>query len=189
MAATLQLGSDQYTVTCTIGELPAAYSSLIERATLHDDFGVDGAGGTVLVISVESADAQWPALVVSQRFEPGPEAGFHPAALLIPESHLLLLGAGTRLLAYDLRSVLRVWEDDAEVGFWGWKRHGEVVLMSAELELAAWDLQGDKLWSTFVEPPWTYEVHGARVELDVMGERSDFNVTTGPEPRDSEVTT
>ena len=70
-----------------------------------------------------------------------------------------------------------------------WKRHGEVVLMSAELELAAWDLQGNKLWSAFVEPPWTYEVHGTRVALEVMGQRSDFNVTAGPEPRDSEVAT
>jgi len=28
--------------------------------------------------------------------------------------------------------------------------------MSAELELAAWRTDGTKLWTTFVEPPWTY---------------------------------
>jgi hypothetical protein len=26
--------------------------------------------------------------------------------------------------------------------------------MAAELELAAWDVGGDKLWSRIVEPPW-----------------------------------
>ena len=52
--------------------------------------------------------------------------------------------------------------------------------MSAELEMAAWSLEGHKLWSTFVEPPWDYEVHGDRVALDVMGEKSSFNLKTGP---------
>ncbi len=51
--------------------------------------------------------------------------------------------------------------------------------MSAELELAAWDLQGKKLWSTFVEPPWDHEVQGNQIELDVMGKKSRFAVKTG----------
>jgi hypothetical protein len=41
--------------------------------------------------------------------------------------------------------------------------------MSAELELSAWDINGRKLWSKNVEPPWSYEIRGDRVELDVMG--------------------
>ena len=183
MLATFSVGSGQYTVSATIGELPAAYPSMIEHATLHDDFGVQSADGTALVISIERASSKWPDLVVSQRFDPGPESGFQPGALLIPESHLILLGAGTRLLAYDLQSVRRLWEDVADVGFWGWKRHGDIVLMLAELELAAWDIKGNKLWSTFVEPPWVYEVHGARIDLDVMGQRVSFDLKTGPEPR------
>jgi len=52
--------------------------------------------------------------------------------------------------------------------------------MSAELELAAWTLAAKKLWSTFVEPPWDYEVHGARVHLDVMGTKSVFDLENGP---------
>jgi hypothetical protein len=39
-------------------------------------------------------------------------------------------------------------------GFHGWQRHEDLVVMSAELEMAAWDLRGVKRWSTFVEPPW-----------------------------------
>ena len=52
--------------------------------------------------------------------------------------------------------------------------------MSAELELAAWDLEGKKLWATFVEPPWQYSVQGSRLHLDVMGNKSDFGVKAGP---------
>jgi hypothetical protein len=90
------------------------------------------------------------------------------------------VGAGTRLLAYDLQNLRRIWEDAADTGFWRWKRHGEVIVMSAELELAAWTLEGKKLWSTFVEPPWFYEVRGARVYLDVMGRKSVFDLGNGP---------
>lgn len=180
MSTTFHVGSDEYTVSGTIGELPVAYSEMLKRASLHDDFGVRTADGTALVIAVERATDKWPYMVVSQRFEPGPEAGFDPGAFLIPESHILLLGAGTRLLAYDLRTPRRLWEDVADFGFWGWKRHGDVVLMSAELELAAWDIRGNKLWSTFVEPPWSYQVRDAQITLDVMGKKSLFPIRAGP---------
>jgi hypothetical protein len=52
--------------------------------------------------------------------------------------------------------------------------------MSAELEFAAWDINGRKLWSTFVEPPWSYEIRGDQVELDVMGRKSTFVLAIGP---------
>jgi hypothetical protein len=167
-------------VSGTIDELPPIYSALIEHATLHDDFGVNEGDGTALLVTVQRASEMWPRLVVSQRFEPGPKSGFHPGAILVPDNELLLLGAGTRLLAYDLRAPKRLWEDSAEVGFLGWKRHDDVVVMSAELELAAWNLYGKKLWSTFVEPPWNYEVEGANLVLDVMGKKSSFDVKAGP---------
>lgn len=51
---------------------------------------------------------------------------------------------------------------------------------SAELELAAWDIRGNKLWSTFVEPPWSFVVDGDTIKLDVMGALSTFSVRTGP---------
>jgi hypothetical protein len=72
-------------------------------------------------------------------------------------------------------------EDRAWSGFWHWKRHGDIIVMSAELEMAAWSLDGAKLWSTFVEPPWSYEVEGDRVELEVMGAVSSFGLREGPE--------
>jgi hypothetical protein len=174
------VGTDEYTVTGTVGELPVIYTAMVEHASFHDDLGIKGADGTLLVVAVERAAANWPHVLVSLRFEPGVESGFHPGAILIAENHLLLLGAGTRLLAYDLRVPSRLWEDVADVGFWRWKRHGDVVVMSAELELAAWDLRGKKLWSTFVEPPWHYSVRAGYVELDVMGKKLRFAARNGP---------
>ena len=67
------------------------------------------------------------------------------------------------------------------MGFWSWSRFGEFVLMAAELELAAWTTQAEKLWSTFVEPPWDFSVSGDTVNLDVMGTKSTFNIATGPQ--------
>jgi hypothetical protein len=73
--------------------------------------------------------------------------------------------------------------EDVTDGFWEWRRHGDIVLMSAELELSAWAINGRKLWSKHVEPPWSYEIRDDRVELDVMGERSNFVVAIGPPSR------
>lgn len=69
------------------------------------------------------------------------------------------------------------------MGFWAWARHGDVIAMSAELELAAWDLTGQKLWTTFAEPPWDYRVVDSEVELDVMGCASTFPLVSGPTRR------
>ncbi|MEM9412211.1 MAG: hypothetical protein AAGA30_13940 [Planctomycetota bacterium] len=99
---------------------------------------------------------------------------------MIPETKTLLIGAGERLLAYDLDQPKLLWEDHIEAGFWGWARHNEIIVMSAELELAAWDTAGRKLWSTFVEPPWSYSVDESTVNLNVIGEKSSFALAVGP---------
>jgi len=50
------------------------------------------------------------------------------------------------------------------------------VLMAAELALAAWDRTGRKLWSRFVEPPWSFLVVDDKVHLDVMGKHTEFSL-------------
>jgi hypothetical protein len=102
-----------------------------------------------------------------------------PGLFLVPETHLLFIGAGRRLLCYDLLAPSRLWEDEADCGFWSWSRYGSVVLMAAELELAAWDLAGRKRWSRFVEPPWDDAVDGEVITLDVMGVTSRIRLESG----------
>jgi hypothetical protein len=58
--------------------------------------------------------------------------------------------------------------------------NGAGIKMSAELELAVWDIQGKKLWSTFVEPPWTYSLKDHTIEIEVMGARASFPLHEGP---------
>jgi hypothetical protein len=123
----------------------------------------------------------WPRLVVTQDFYP---TWSFPGVLLVEHTRQLFIGAGTRLLGYHCRSGSwsRQWTDEAQIGFWRWRRHGDVVLMSAEVELAAWTLDGRKLWSTDgVEPPWGYQVIGGEVHVDVMGTKSSFRLGIGPE--------
>jgi hypothetical protein len=127
----------------------------------------------------------WPFLCVVQRYWPGHWAGCRPGILLVPETHIRFVGAGERLLAYDLHGPARLWEDHADAGFHGWQCHDDLVLMSAELELAAWDIRGVKRWSTlqssvFIEPPWEYHVESGVVHLDVMGTVSSFPLLAGP---------
>ncbi len=55
-----------------------------------------------------------------------------------------------------------------------------MVVMSAEPEIAAWDVHGRKLWTTFVEPPWDHTVRDGVLHLDVMGTESSFPLIGGP---------
>jgi len=168
-----------YTVLCLPDGLPDLYTEFTRHARLVDELDLKQSEGKSCFLAVKKGMA-WPFLVVAQRYSPAGH-GFHPGALIVPEKGVLFVGAGERLLAYQLEPPARLWEDHADTGFWGWQRHGEFVLMAAELELAAWTVCGQKLWSTFVEPPWEYAVEEGAVRLDVMGKKSLFPLAIGPE--------
>lgn len=170
---------DQYIVKCQPNGLPDLYIEYKRRARLAEEFDLLNREGNSIFFAV-GKPSEWPFLVVASRCVPGEEAGFHPGALIVPETNILFLGCGSRILAYDLAQPSRLWEDYAEVGFWNWQRHGDIVVMSAELELAAWDINAKKLWTTFVEPPWDYSVEEGYVNLDVMGNKSRFLLADGP---------
>lgn len=167
-----------YMIKAERGKLPALYSQYAKRATLSEEFDLRNSDREHCFFSVARA-ADWPQLVIAQSFWPS-AGGFDPGSLLVPETDTLFVGAGERLLAYRLDPLARLWEDNCDMGFWRWRQHGEIVLMSAELELAAWNSRAQKLWSTFVEPPWDYSVEEGRVQLDVMGNKSEFDLAVGP---------
>ncbi|MDB5298064.1 MAG: hypothetical protein JWO31_4047 [Phycisphaerales bacterium] len=77
---------------------------------------------------------------------------------------MLFVEAGIRPLAHKFHDPVRLWDDTADAWFRGWAQRGDVALMSAEVELAAWDADGRKLRVTFVGPRW-----GSRVERGPAG--------------------
>ena len=165
-------------VTVQRGSLPSIYNDLKRHARLAEEFALRPHDGELCYLSVSSS-GHWPFLVVAQRFELS-EGGFDPGAMIVPETRVLFIGAGRRLLCYALDGPRRLWEDTADSGFLEWSREGDVVLMSAELELAAWDTMGRKLWSMPLEPAWEYHVSGGQVHLDVLGRRTLFPLRAGP---------
>ena len=163
-----------------IGEFPPQYHVLHEHVSLVEEFDLDGRNdeeGHIFVCTL-GCELQAP-LMVAQRYQPY-GSGFRPGVLVVPETRTAFFGAGTRLLAYDLNQPRRLWEDTTDIGFWWWDRVSDVVLMAAELELAAWTIQGEKLWTTFVEPPWGYTVQSDQIVLDVMGIQTEFDHREGP---------
>ncbi len=170
-----------YVIACQsveIREPPTLYEWARPRAELAEEIDLRRPdGGFCYLVAGRSIDH--PTLALELRYEPSWE--FYPGVLVVPETDVLFVGAGERLLAYDLAQPARLWEDVADTGFWRWTRHGDVVVMSAELELAAWSLEGAKLWTRFVEPPWSYEVTDDVLELDIMGVKSEFSLRRGPE--------
>lgn len=172
MDTPFQVTVGRYVLDLVPHGLPMIYTT--QSTQLLDEFQIKNNEGQACYVSVSKSErAKF--LVVAQRYM----RGLHPGVLMIPETDILFVGAGERLLAYDLVSVKRLWEDSAELGFWCWWRFDDYVLMSAELELAAWDIQGKKLWTTFVEPPWEFVVKDKIVYLDVMGKKSSFPIDVG----------
>ncbi|HEY3907301.1 MAG TPA: hypothetical protein VGM14_25585 [Streptosporangiaceae bacterium] len=170
---------DGWTIRVQHG-LPASYQHYRHNAELLDEFDLPDDEGDHCFVAVNRGGEPFPRLVVAQRYSPS-AAGFEPGVAFVPETAVLFAGAGTRLLAYTLRDrPRRLWEDAADMGFWHWSVHPSAVLMAAELELAAWTKDGAKLWTMFVEPPWSYQVAGDQVELDVMGRKTQFPISSGP---------
>ncbi|TDD16430.1 hypothetical protein E1218_29840 [Kribbella turkmenica] len=177
-------------VTLTVGDYsivvgtqpPDLLGHYLVHAGLVDNFPATDDPSSVGYSYVAIGTGDWPELVVTQHFSPA-GGGFAPGVLFVPDKAALFIGAGSRLLGYH-RGPAGEWRltfvDEADMGFWAWRQHGDVVLMSAELELAAWSTNGAKLWTTYVEPPWTYRLVGEDIHLDVMGKHSAFNKHTGP---------
>lgn len=163
---------------------PNLYREYCKQATLAEFFSCEDASGSLSVVLVMKDD-NWPFLVVAQEYSPGPTSGFYPGIAFIPETHHLFIGAGKRLLVYtlDLKAPRKIREEIVLSGFWGWRLYGEYVLMSSELEFAAWDKFGQKCWNCFVEPPWTYTIQAGVVHLDVMGKQVSFQLSDGPDQR------
>lgn len=117
--------------------------------------------------------------MVALAYTPG-HRSFAPGILVMPSTDVAFLGAGTTLHAYRLSPhVEALWRDEAMAPFWGWRQHGSTVVMSAELELAASDIDRTMLWSRVVEPPWSYSVEDQRLTLDVMGTVTTFDLRRG----------
>jgi len=166
----------RYRLTWDCGH-PDSYYTQRQQATIVDEIAPDGVDEPFGVLSVGLSDGSWPFLTLRHSgVVPWTEDTLRLDVVLIPETDILFVGAR----AYDLRQPGRLWTDTAEMGFLGWQRHGGVVVMSAELELAAWDIQGHKLWSTFVEPPYDYTIEDNWVQLTVMGVPTTFPLASGP---------
>jgi hypothetical protein len=168
----------EYTLLCIPDGISSYHDQYSAHAHLVDELDLSSDAPAACWLGIQRAGDDWPFLVIAQRYHP--EASVQPGVLLIPQAQQLFIGAGARLLAYNLKQVSRLWEDTADCGFWFWHQHGDYVLMAAELELAAWTLQGRKVWTTFVEPPWSYTYADGVIHLDVMGTPSSFTISDGP---------
>lgn len=173
--------------SATVGEylvsihqwLPDTLDGYAEHASFSDTADLQADGGSTALITVARRTG-WPEFVALLR------SGFHgpmfsPGVALVPETGVLFIGGGQVVRAYSLRDPMRrLWEEEVAFGFWDWRRFDDVVVMSGEVTIAAWTTSGERLWSSWVEPPWEYEVSGDRVSLDSDDRTSRFELHAGP---------
>lgn len=162
------------------GSLPQSFASYLKHAAFVDQFDLNSADGRFFFLGISKGETgdSWPSVVVAQKYNDAQQA-FSPSILLVPDTSLVFVGAGERLLCYNVEEQRRLWEDETHCGFWTWSRSGSYVLMSAELEFGVWSQSGEKLWSTFVEPPWSFDVNDQVVELEVMGDTRKHLLSDG----------
>ncbi|WP_198104516.1 hypothetical protein, partial [Clostridioides difficile] len=84
------------------------------------------------------------------------------------------------LAIYDLEKVECTHLDLTPYAFTSWSRHEDIVVMSGELEIAAYDLRGQRLWAATIEPPWDYGVQGDSMFTIAMGHKTEFPLREGP---------
>lgn len=105
-----------YELNCVPDGLPSLFDEYKKHAALADCIALDEPN--LCCIVVRHSAHSWPFLVIAQSFSPA-GVGFEPGALLVPETGVLFVGAGERVLAYDLEVPRRLWSDSADTGFWG----------------------------------------------------------------------
>ncbi len=157
-----------YTISLA-DSLPPMHYSYSRRAQLAEAFELEGSSSPLCYLTVARGHG-WPFLIVAQRYSPSHQSGFYPGVLFVPETNLLLLGAGSRLLAYTLDQPARLWEYHLSGGFCQWERLQDCIVMSSENELAVWDIHGQKRWEHSVSPPWQYAIQGDTIHV-YMGDR------------------
>lgn len=144
------------------------YVHFLKNADFVDEIEIDHSDLALSFIGIEkgSEAKAWPSVVILQTHSH--PTIFPPGFLVVPENSLVFIGAGERLLCYDIERRCRLWEDQTSEGFWKWSQHGQYVFLSAETEFGVWTKSGRRLWTTFVDPPWDYEVTGSTVNLSHM---------------------
>ncbi len=148
--------------------LPPLYSHYCEHASYIDEIDIRNPEGGLLFLGIATDDDDWPALVSAQKYSPDQRSGFFPGVLIVPGTARAFVGAGHRLLCYDLKTKTRLWEDHADSGFLHWGRTEDHVYMLAEIEFAVWTAAGEKCWTTFVDPPTRVEATDDAVTLHMF---------------------
>lgn len=162
------VGFGPYQLLCLYDGMPLMLPEYVNRAALAEQIDIRNPEGKFCFVALTRTGNDWPSLVIAQRYQPA-DGVFFPGALVVPEMNRLFIGAGTRLLCYDTAVPSRLWEDSTDCAFWSWTHDGSEVFMAAETDFAAFDTSGMKLWTRYVEPPWTFKLEPDRVVLDVMG--------------------
>ncbi len=170
----------KYTITSAEGSLPPLYETYKKHAQFVDERNLHSPDGDPSFASIRTPDAPdtWDDIILYDR-PTVKDFGFDPGYLIVPETDRLFTGVGERISCYDLKARKLLWDDIAEWGFWRWTYHGNYVAMSAELGFGLWSIDGVKMWSRFVEPPWSYDILDDRVRLTIMDVVTEHDITTG----------
>ena len=154
-----------------------SFSRWTERSNFFDLDGLNDAG-TPVYIGIEEAD-KWEMMIVAFNTEPIDDTFFHPELFFIQETKTLFVGAGRKSLTYSLKDKVKLSDRSLAAGFWYWAKHDKFIVLVEELEIAVYNYDGNFIWETKAEPPWSYGIEGNILTLDIMDNITKYDLDTG----------
>lgn len=132
-----------YRISNELHKEPTEFELWLEHASFTDVKGLSNAGSPIY-IGVGN-EGHWFETVIAFRTEQLDTSGFVPGILVVPETQTLFVGAGETIKIYDLSVKTLKLEKTTPFGFWGWSRHDDIIIMSAEIEFVVYSLEGGTL--------------------------------------------
>jgi hypothetical protein len=168
---------DTFIIYVHLGGKPESYNRWVERAGFADLDGLTDPG-TPVYIGIEETD-KWEMMIVAFNADPIDRTFFHPELLFLPETKTLFIGGGRKAMTYSLRDRVKLSNRTLAMGFWYWAKHENFIIMVEELEIAVYDYEGNFIWETRAEPPWSYGIENNILTLDIMDTITKYELDTG----------
>lgn len=166
-----------YTFFVHLGGEPESFSRWVERSDYADLDGLTGPG-TPVYIGIEEA-GKWEMMIVAFNTEPVDDTFFQPELLFLPETKTLFIGGGRKAMTYSLKDKMKLSDRNLAMGFWYWAKHETFIILVEELEIAVYNSEGNFIWETRADPPWSYGIENNILTLDIMDTIAKYELNTG----------
>lgn len=174
----IELYIDNYYINVFVGQQPTILDFYKKNALFIDENDFKNEGTEVyLIISKDIINPKFS--IIAFKSDPIGYGGFKPALYYEYETQTLFIGAGTIIKTYRLTDNKLIFQKNYGFGFWGWSKYKNYIVQQEELNFGIFNLKGEQLWETYVEPPYEFEFYDDSVTIKFDNIVESRNLLTG----------